>query len=80
MPDRALASLYVRVNGKALLVDCGEGTQVQLRKLGWGFRCVDGLLITHYHGDHCSGLPGFLLSLAKAGREEPFHIYGPEGL
>lgn len=80
LPDRALASLYVRVKGKSLLIDCGEGTQVGIRSLGWGFRCLDGLLITHYHGDHCTGLPGLLLSLDKAGRAEPFHIYGPVGL
>ena len=80
LPDRALASLYVRVNGHGLLIDCGEGTQVGIRRLGWGFRCIDGLLITHYHGDHCTGLPGLLLSLDKAGRDEPFHIWGPPGL
>lgn len=80
LPDRALASLYVRVNGRALLIDCGEGTQVGIRRLGWGFRCIDGLLITHFHGDHCSGVPGLLLSLDKAERKEPFHIYGPVGL
>lgn len=80
LPDRALSSLYVRVNGRALLIDCGEGTQVGIRKLGWGFRCIDGMLITHYHGDHCSGVPGLLLSLDKAERKEPFHIWGPVGL
>lgn len=80
LPDRALSSLYVRVNGRSLLIDCGEGTQTGIRKLGWGFRCIDGLLITHYHGDHCSGVPGLLLSLDKAERKEPFHIWGPVGL
>ena len=80
LPDRALASLYVRVNGRGLLIDCGEGTQVGIRHLGWGFRCIDGMLITHYHGDHCTGLPGLLLSLDKSGRDEPFHIWGPPGL
>ena len=80
LPDRALSSLYVRVNGRRLLIDCGEGTQTGIRKLGWGFRCIDGLLITHYHGDHCSGVPGLLLSLDKAERTEPFHIWGPVGL
>ena len=80
LPDRALSSLYVRVDGRALLVDCGEGTQTQIRRLGWGFLCIEGLLITHFHGDHCGGLPGFLLSLDKAGRTAPFPIYGPPGL
>ncbi len=80
LADRALSSLYIRVNGRAMLADCGEGTQVGIRRLGWGFRCLEGLVLTHYHGDHCTGLPGLLLSLEKAGREEPFDIYGPAGL
>lgn len=80
IPERALSSLYVRVNGQSLLIDCGEGTQVGIRRLGWGFRCLDGLLLTHYHGDHCTGLAGLLLSLEKAGRDQPFHIWGPKGL
>ena len=80
IPERALSSLYVRVNGQSLLIDCGEGTQVGIRRLGWGFRCLDGLLLTHYHGDHCTGLAGLLLSLDKAGRDQPFHIWGPKGL
>ena len=80
MKDRALSSLYVRVNGRAMLVDCGEGTQVGIRRLGWGFRCLEGLLLTHFHGDHCTGLAGLLLSLEKAGKTEPFDIYGPAGL
>lgn len=80
LPDRALSSLYVRVNGRGLLIDCGEGTQVGIRRLGWGFRCIDGMLITHFHGDHCGGVPGLLLSMDKAERREPFHIWGPRGL
>ena len=80
LPERALASLYIRVNGRGMLVDCGEGTQVGIRRLGWGFRCLDGAVLTHYHGDHCTGLTGLLLSLEKAGRDEPFHIYGPAGI
>ena len=80
LPDRGLASLYVRMNGHGLLVDCGENTQTAIRKIGWGFHGIDGLLITHYHADHCGGLPGFLLSMAKAGRTTPFPIWGPTGL
>lgn len=80
LPDRALASLYARVGGHGLLIDCGEGTQVGIRKVGWGFRHIDGLLLTHFHGDHCGGVPGLLLSMTKAGREEPLHVWGPAGL
>ncbi len=80
LPDRGLASLYVRMNGHGLLVDCGENTQTAIRKIGWGFHGIDGMLITHYHADHCGGLPGFLLSMAKAGRTAPFPIWGPTGL
>ena len=80
LPDRALSSLYVRVNGRSLLIDCGEGTQVGVQKLGWGMQCIDGILISHYHADHLSGLPGMLLALTKAMRTEPLHIYGPAGL
>ncbi|MBQ8555772.1 MAG: ribonuclease Z [Clostridia bacterium] len=80
MPDRALSSLYVRVKGRSLLIDCGEGTQVGVQRLGWGMQCIDGILLTHFHADHCSGLPGMLLALTKAQRQETLHIYGPAGL
>ena len=80
LPDRALASLYVRVGGRAVLVDCGEGTQIGIQRLSWGIQCIDAILLTHYHADHCSGLPGMLLAITKAGRTAPLHIYGPIGL
>ena len=80
LPDRALSSMYVRVNGRAMLVDCGEGTQVGIRRLGWGFRCLEGVALTHFHGDHVTGLAGLLLSLEKSGKEDTFEIYGPPGL
>ncbi len=80
LADRALSSLYVRQSGRAMLIDCGEGTQVGIRKLGWGFRCIEDVLLTHYHGDHCTGLAGLLLSLEKAGKTEPLHLWGPKGL
>lgn len=80
LPDRGLSACYLRANGRGFLIDCGEGTQTAIRRLGWGFRCIDGMLITHYHGDHCGGLPGFLLSLGKAERQAPFHIWGCPGL
>ena len=80
LADRALSSLYVRVNGRSMLIDCGEGTQVCIRKLGWGFRCIEDILLTHFHGDHCTGIAGLLLSLEKAGKTETVNIWGPKGL
>ena len=80
MPKRYLSSLLLRLNGRLVLVDCGEGTQVTLKELGWGFKHIDSILFTHYHADHISGLPGMLLTIGNAGREEPLKLIGPKGL
>lgn len=80
LPERFLTSLYVRCAGKALLIDCGEGTQTAIRTANLHFKCIDGILITHYHADHVSGLPGLLLTLGNENRTEPLHLYGPRGL
>ena len=80
LPDRWLTSLFCRYCGKGLLIDCGEGTQISMRKLGWSFKQIDVLCITHFHGDHISGLPGILLAMANADRTEPLQIIGPKGI
>ena len=80
LPKRKLTSLYVRMDGRALLIDCGEGTQTAIREAGLRFKCIEGIFITHFHADHTSGLPGLLLTLGNEGRTEPLHMYGPEGL
>lgn len=80
LPERFLTSLYLRTDGRALMIDCGEGTQTAMRKAGMRFKKVEALLITHFHADHISGLPGLLLTLGNEEREEPLHIYGPAGL
>lgn len=77
---RWLTSLLVRLNGKMLLIDCGEGTQIPLRQSGWGFKAIDAICFTHYHADHVAGLPGLLLSLANSMRTEPLTMVGPPGL
>lgn len=76
MPGRALASALVRIGGSLILFDCGEGTQVALRKAGWGFGGLGTICLTHVHADHVSGLPGLLLTLGSSGRTEPVTIYG----
>lgn len=80
LPERALTSLYIRHDGKALLIDCGEGTQTAIRKAGLRFKPIEAIAVTHFHADHISGLPGLLLTLGNEGRTEPLHMYGPEGL
>ena len=80
LPERALTALYVRFDGRALLIDCGEGTQTQLRAAGLRFKPIEAILITHFHADHMAGLPGLLLTLGNEGRTEPLTMYGPIGL
>ncbi|MCF0146643.1 MAG: ribonuclease Z [Eubacterium sp.] len=80
LPQRFLTSLLTRYNGSSLLIDCGEGTQISLRKQGWSFKPVDTICFTHYHADHISGLPGILLAMANSERKEPVTLIGPRGL
>jgi len=80
LPRRWLASLLVRFRGSLLLLDCGEGTQISLKSVGWGFKEISTILLTHLHADHVAGLPGMLLSMGNSGRREPVVLYGPQEL
>jgi len=80
LPNRYLASFALRLNGKLLLIDCGEGTQVTHKLLGWGFRNIEVICFTHFHADHISGLAGLLLTIGNSEREEPVTLIGPAGL
>ena len=80
LPDRRLASVLVRRNGRLLLIDCGEGTQVAVRASGWSMAKIDSILITHFHADHIAGLPGLLLTMGTMGRVKPVELIGPAGL
>lgn len=80
LPYRWLTSLMLRYNGKSILIDCGEGTQIALREKGWSPNPIDIICFTHYHADHISGLPGMLLTMGNAERREPLLLIGPKGL
>ncbi|MCM1058504.1 MAG: ribonuclease Z [Firmicutes bacterium] len=80
LPYRWLTALMLRYNGKSILIDCGEGTQIALREKGWSPKPVDIICFTHYHADHISGLPGMLLTMGNAERTEPLLLIGPKGL
>ena len=68
------------IKGHRFLIDCGEGTQVQLRKAKVSFVHIKHIFISHLHGDHFYGLPGMVSSFRLLGREAPLHIYGPKGI
>ena len=80
LPYRFLTSLFVRYNGSAVLLDCGEATQIAMKKKGISPRKIDNILLTHFHADHVSGLPGMLLTMGNGGRVEPVTITGPRGV
>jgi ribonuclease Z len=80
LPRRHLTSLMLRHNGSSLLIDCGEGTQIAIRKKGWSFKDIDCILLTHFHADHIAGLPGLFLTMGNADRSEPVTVIGPKGV
>jgi len=70
----------LETNNHLFLIDCGEGTQVQLRKNKIKFSRIQHIFISHLHGDHFFGLPGLISTFRLLGREKELHIYGPEGI
>ncbi len=63
------------VRDRLYMIDCGEGTQIQLRRNKLRFSRLNNIFITHLHGDHCLGLPGMIASFSLLGRKHPLHIY-----
>ena len=78
--ERFLCCCYLRYNGTGLLIDCGEGTQLAVKKAGFSLGKIGTILLTHFHADHCSGLAGLLLSMGNEGHTEPLLICGPKGI
>jgi ribonuclease Z len=76
----ASTAQFLEMEERCFLIDCGEGTQVQLRKAKAKFSKINHIFISHLHGDHVFGLPGLISSFRLLGRETPLHVYGPKGI
>lgn len=73
-------SQVLEIKNRLFLIDCGEGTQVQLRKNKLKFSKINQVFISHLHGDHFFGLIGLISTFALLGRTNDLHIYGPKGI
>lgn len=71
---------FLEIKGQLILIDCGEGTQMQLRKMGVKFARIQHVFISHLHGDHFYGLIGLISTFRLLGRTADLHIYGPKGI
>nr|WP_315347684.1 ribonuclease Z [Hoylesella enoeca] len=69
------SSQLVEIRGKVFMVDCGEGTQIQLRRSRTHFGKIKAVFISHLHGDHCFGLLGMISTFGMLGRTAPLHVY-----
>jgi ribonuclease Z len=78
--QRNPTSQYIECNNRHILIDCGEGTQMQIRKAGVKLQKISHILISHLHGDHYFGLVGLLSTMHLLGRNQGLVIYGPEEL
>jgi ribonuclease Z len=77
LPGRFLTSVLLRRDGDLFLFDCGEGTQVSLRKLNLRWKKISTIFISHTHADHITGLPGIMMLSSQVDRDEPLTIIGP---
>ena len=78
--QRNPTSQYIECQNRHILIDCGEGTQMQMRKFGIKLQKISHILISHLHGDHYFGLVGLLSTMHLLGRDKGIHIYGPKEL
>ena len=73
----ASSSQVVELRDKLFMIDCGEGTQMQLRRYRIHFSRIQAVFLSHLHGDHCFGIPGMISTFGMTGRTAPLHIYAP---
>lgn len=74
------SSQIVEMRGKFFMIDCGEGTQIQVRRSRIYFNKISAVFISHLHGDHCFGLIGLISTFGMLGRSTPLHVYAPKEL
>lgn len=74
------SSQIIEIRGKMFMVDCAEGTQIQLRRSKINFQRLQAVFISHMHGDHCFGLIGMISTFGLMGRTAPLAVYGPKDL
>ena len=77
LPRRHLTSVLLRREGDLYLFDCGEATQVSLKRLNLRWKNISTIFISHTHADHVTGLPGMLMLSSQVDRTEPLYIIGP---
>jgi len=77
LPNRHLTSVLLRREGDLFLFDCGEGTQVSLRRLNLKWKKISVIFVSHTHADHVTGLPGLLMLSSQVDRDDPLYIIGP---
>lgn len=80
MVGKFMSAVIINYGGRKILIDCGEGTQIAMRKYNCGFKTLDYILISHSHGDHTIGISGLLGTMGNSGRLEPVTIIGPKGI
>ncbi len=73
-------SQVLEINNQLFLIDCGEGTQVQLRRNKIKFSKIEHIFISHLHGDHSYGLIGLISTFRLLNRQNELHVYGPKGI
>ena len=78
-PERNHLSVCLELNGELILFDCGEHTQLQIRKMKLPLSHITKIFISHWHGDHVLGLPGLLMSLSNTQNTHIVEIHGPKG-
>ncbi|MFN4079805.1 MAG: ribonuclease Z [Saprospiraceae bacterium] len=77
---RAYSAQALRVENRYFLLDCGEGTQMQLFRYKVKYERIESIFITHLHGDHIFGMAGLLTSFSLRNRQKPLAVYSPPGL